>query len=88
MAKRLCSNYRGTGIPPLRLFVDPHVIQGVEVSALSVPRCHPHAFYSSTTSTAKREGRSESYRPICSAFCLKFASGRIINCDSLRPNCV
>jgi len=40
-----CSNYRGTGgFPPCGC--GPHVIHGVEVSALSAPRCRPLLFFS------------------------------------------
>jgi len=41
-----CLNYRGDeGIPPTAV-VDPHIIHGVEVSGLSVPRCRPSLLFS------------------------------------------
>ena len=38
----------GWGIPPPTAVVDLHVIQGVEVSALSAPRCRLPLFFSTT----------------------------------------
>ena len=39
----------GVGFPPPTAVVGPHVIHGVEVSALSVPRCRPPLLCLSST---------------------------------------